>query len=807
MKLFLCEKPSQAKEIAPHVGARCRGDGFISGNEVIVSWAIGHLVEQAKPEHYNSELKYWNLAYLPVLPGSWHMEIKDKTRSQYLVVSKLIREATEIVIATDADREGEVIARELMQLNGFKGQVSRLWLSAFDDASVKKAVGNLLPGAKTLPMYYSGMGRSRADWLAGMNLTMALTKAFGTGGKNGTLHCGRVQTPVLALIVRRERAIVNFVPKTHYQLGVSFRMADVEVPMAWIPDTAVLDKDGHVAKRVYAEDVAKRVSGKTGTVSLVETMPKREKAPLPYSLGALQREASARFGIKAQAVLDAAQALYEKHKATSYPRTDCEYLPESMIQESSATLASVAKANPGLEHFAKTSLGVVNGGFTGRAFNDKKITAHHAIIPTQSPSVDVRNMSATERTVYDLVCRRYLAQFLADYAYQQTVIEVRCESELFRVTGKTPQIIGWRALYPTEAKATGDEGAPEAEALSLPTAGPNDAALNTRCEVQTRKTTPPKRYTEGTLLAAMESIDKEIDDPRWKAVMKNKEKAGIGTDATRSAIIEGLFKRDYILARKKELVPTEKGNGLIGLIEDVSPEIADPVLTAQWEDQLSQIEKGEIDLSQFESSLGEWLGQVIDGIKNQAGKREFAVTNSLRTSAAAPNEGTAAVACQACGKPMRRIEGTKGFFWGCTAYREGCKTTLPDVDGKPGVARQVEAQITQPVLSYPCPRCQKPLRLAKGSRGLFWGCSAYPECKHTQPDDGGKPGVRAVDVAARTPGHAAARATPTHVAKAGGACPGCTTGLLVGKTIQDSGKAFVGCNRFPMCRFFAWPQK
>jgi DNA topoisomerase-3 len=806
MKLFLCEKPSQAKDIAPHVGALSQGNGCITGNGVTVTWAIGHLVEQAKPEHYNPELKYWNLAHLPVIPERWHMEVKDKTRSQYAVVSRLIREATEIVIATDADREGEVIARELMQLNGYKGSVSRLWLSAFDDASVKKAVGKLLPGAKTLPMYYSGMGRSRADWLAGMNLTMALTKAFGTGGKDGTLHCGRVQTPVLALVVRRERAIANFVAKTHYQLGAGFRLTGVDVPMAWIPDQSVLDKDGHVANRAQAEDAAKRVVGKTGSVSLVETTPEREKSPLPYSLGALQREASARFGMKLQAVLDAAQALYEKHKATTYPRTDCEYLPASMIHEAPATLEAVAKAIPELQGFAKTAMQAVAGDFSGRAFNDKRITAHHAIIPTQNPNVDVRAMSAAVRAVYELICRRYLAQFLGDFNYQKMVIEVTCEGELFRVTGKTPLVAGWHALNPQQAGSetkTGDEKADPAEAVNLPKVSRNDPALNTRCEVQVRKTTPPKRYTEGTLQAAMESIDKEIEDPRWKAVMKNKEKAGIGTDATRSAIIEGLFKRDYIVARKKELVPTEKGVTLIGLIEEISPEIADPVLTAQWEDRLSQIEKGEIELAQFEQSLGEWLRQVIEGIKDQAGNRRMPTLQDPHSKDAS------VVECPSCEKPMRRIKGSKGFFWGCTGFKEGCKSTLPDVDGKPGEARKPATAKSADDVPYPCPQCQKPLRRVNGPKGPFWGCTGYPECRHTQPDDNGKPGVRTDDVAGKAERGAAsaARSSATRTAKAGDACPDCKTGLLINKTMKDSGKPFVGCNSFPACRFFAWPKK
>ncbi len=385
MRLFICEKPSQAQSIAPHVGAKVRGNGCLTGPGVTVTWAIGHLLEQAKPEHYNPALKSWNLNLLPVIPEHWMMEVKSKTRDQYAIVARLLSQASEVIIATDADREGEVIAREIMEINGYRGPVSRLWLSAFDDASIRKAMARLLPGEKTLPMYHAGMGRGRADWLAGMNLTMALTSAFGAGGKGGTLHCGRVQTPVLALIVRRERAIAAFVPKTHYQLAASFLLAGVEVPMAWQPDAALQDKEGHVTDRARAASLAQRVAGKTGRVSRVETTPERESAPLPYSLGALQREASARFGMKAKAVLDAAQALYEKHKATTYPRTDCEHLPQSMIGEAQATLEAIAIVSPELKSPAQAGLQAAGKpALAGRAFNDRKITAHHATSPPRT---------------------------------------------------------------------------------------------------------------------------------------------------------------------------------------------------------------------------------------------------------------------------------------------------------------------------------------------------------------------------------------------------------------------------------------
>lgn len=754
MRLFLCEKPSQAREIAPHVGASKRGEGCVTGNGVVVTWAIGHLVELAKPEHYDPALKSWDIGLLPIVPQAWALIPKDKTMDQYRIVQKLLKQAEEVVIATDADREGEVIARELMQMAHYTGKVSRLWLSAFDDVSIRKAVGKLLPSGRTMPMYFSGMGRSHADWLAGMNLTMALTKAFGTGGKDGTLHCGRVQTPVLALIVRRERAIAGFKPVTHYHLNSVFELSGQAVPMVWLPEDALLNKDGHLLDRIKAEEISKRVSGKYGRVDSVETKGEHELAPLPYSLGSLQRDASARFGMKAQTVLDAAQALYEKHKATTYPRTDCEYLPTSMFAEVSPVLNAIAHANYELADPIAVVVRTLEDAKPGRAFNDGKITAHHAIIPTQHPGVDRGAMTKDERTIYDMVSKRYLAQFMGSYQFLKTTILVDCEGAKFRASGKTPKVMGWRAIEPERARKTvgidGEEYVPE----SLPSVSKHDASRNLKCELAIRQTSPPKRYTEGTLLAAMEAIDKEIEDPRWKAVMKNKEKAGIGTDATRASIIEGLFRRGYIEAVKKELLPTSKGIGLIELIERVAPDVADPVMTAQWEEGLGRIERGEIELIQFEQDLAGWLNRLIEGIRAQAG--------SIRVQGM---------------QPAKRIS------------RRQDSTPVDEV-------------------KFPCPKCQKPLRKINGQKGAFWGCTSYPECKHTQPDDNGKPGMRASDVKGVTARRDRPPSSPPQrTARAGEACPSCGKGLLIAKTLRDSGKPFIGCNHYPQCKFFAWPTK
>ncbi len=622
MRLFLCEKPSQAADIAKHVGARQAGQGCRTGPGVTVTWCIGHLLEQAPPEHYQPELVRWALEHLPVLPQQWHMQVKASTKAQYAVVARLLKQASEVVVATDADREGEVIAREVMQLCGYRGPVKRLWLRSLDDASVKKALAKLLPGDQTLPLYHSGLGRARADWLAGMNLTMALTKAFG-GGKGGVVHCGRVQTPVLALVVRRERAIRDFVAKPYFVLKTLWEISGAAVPMTWQAPPDRLDRDGHCVDEMHIQAVARKVQGKAGRLIEVDRQDKTEPPPLLYSLSSLQKEASARYGMGAQQVLSIAQALYEKHKATTYPRTDCEYLPKSMLAEASQVCEAIKAADPALGRL----VAMANLTEASRAFNDQKITAHHAIIPTMNAGVKIGVLSAPERLIYDLIRRRYLAQFLGVYRYQETRILGRCEGEDFSATGRVPLVPGWKRAYaelvtePTRPKKAADK--PEDEEapkdLALPAVQLGQQLINRRAEVVRTQTKPPKRYTEGTLVAAMESIDKEIEDPRLKKVMQTKEKAGIGTDATRGATLEGLFKRGYFAKEGKNIVPTDRGQQLIAIVEQVVPHMADPVLTALWEAHLAKVESGSLSLATFEAQLGQWLTGLVERIRRMEG--------------------------------------------------------------------------------------------------------------------------------------------------------------------------------------------
>lgn len=740
MKLFLCEKPSQARDISRVLGAHGKGDGCITGNGVTVTWCFGHLLEQAPPEHYVGEgVNLWDVHRLPVIPADWKMEVKKDGAKQFNIISRLLKTATEVVIATDADREGEVIGREVLMLAGYRGKVSRLWLSALDDASVKKALGKILPGEKTASLFYAGVARSRADWLAGMNLTMAYTSVYGTGGgKKGVVSVGRVQTPTLALVVARDRVIENFQPKDYYLVTAAWKAKEGVLPTRWVAPTTLVDEEGRCLDRKIAQAVVDKVRGQAGRVVKAETRPAKESAPLPFSLSALQQEASRMFGVSVKDVLDAAQALYETHKATTYPRSDCQYLPESQFLEAPDVLKAVAAVGPDVAALVEQC----NRSFKSPAWNDKKITAHHAIIPTANPAVDVKKMSSLERKVYDLVRRRYIAQFLGDHEYMATEIEVVCQEETFRATGRTPVKPGWKLAYASlqedgakkssAQKADSDDG--QEEDAPLPRVTANEQVPNVDVQLQAKKTKPPQRYTEGTLVKDMESIGKMVTDPKLKAVLK--ETAGIGTEATRAGIIQNLFQREYLRTEKKRIISTDKGRALVDMLPS---SLTDPATTARWEQALEAIAEGKARLEDFMRLQEAWVTELVGKVKLEARNR--------------PSRPTASA-----GDPR-----------------------------------------------YPCPKCQKPMRSISGAKGPFWGCSGYPECSHTMPDDGGKPGVR--DVSGKS-SHAetrpaGARAEPPP-GKVGETCPECKKGTLVQRFSKEKQRHFIGCSGFPACRYFKW---
>lgn len=643
MQLYLCEKPSQAKDIARVLGITRRGQGFISSGDITVTWAIGHLLEQASPEVYGEQFgKPWRADVLPVLPEKWQMTVKPETRDQYTVISKLLKQASEVIIATDADREGEVIARELLDYCGYRGSVRRLWLSALDEASIRKALANILPGEKTAGLYDAGKGRSRADWLVGMNLTRLYTLQARNSGLSGVLSVGRVQTPALAMVVNRDNEIANFVPVPWWQVQVLLEKDGIRFRAVWIPAAHHCDDEKRCVNQPAAQAVG-QLCQQQKNASVLEVSQKREKtaAPLCFDLGTLQQVCSGKFSMGANEVLTIAQALYEKHKLTTYPRTDCGYLPESMQQEVPDVLAAIAESDPS----SAATLTQLDQNFVSRVWNDKKITAHHAIIPTRQVA-DISKLSGNELKVYQLIRQYYFAQFLAPEESDITEAAFNIGGQLFRTRGRNPVVTGWKSLFHMEHEDTditdNDEKTP------LPVLNKGDNCLVSGAEIKDMKTSPPKPFTEGTLIGAMKNASGFVSDVRLKKTLR--DTTGLGTEATRAGVLETLFKRHYLEKKGAQIHSTQIAKELIAALPET---LTSPGMTALWEQALDDIAQGRMSLTTFMEKQIQWTRHLVDRGRNE----------TVRITPVTPP-------CPLCQGPMRRQKGKNGDFFGCLRYPE-----------------------------------------------------------------------------------------------------------------------------------------
>ena len=601
MRLFLCEKPSQAKDIAKVLGATRKADGCWQGIDVCVTWCIGHLLETAPPDSYDERYKRWNLADLPIIPEKWKMLVKPKTASQFKAVKRLLGEARELVIATDADREGEMIARELVEHCRYRGPIQRLWLSALDDASIRKALARLLPGQETFNLYHSALGRSRADWLIGMNMSRLFTLLGRQSGYQGVLPVGRVQTPTLRLVVDRDRSIADFVPVPFWAIDVQLEHAGQRFNAQWRAPEDACDDQGRCLNQALAQQAAADI-GNAGTAQVmkVATERVREAAPLPFDLGTLQELCSKKFGLGAQETLDIAQALYETHKLITYPRSDCGYLPLSQHSEAPAILAALQRADASLAPLQAH----LEPQRRSRAWNDSKVTAHHGIIPTAAAS-DPSRLPAKHKAVYTLIRARYLAQFLPNHEYDRTQAEFDCAGHALRAVGKQIVEPGWRRALPEALTPAKGREAPPAQVLPALREGQDCAVQG--LQLKDLWTQPPKPFTEGDLIKAMKNVAKLVDDPRLK--QKLKETTGIGTEATRASIIQGLLDRGYLTKNGKALAATPAA---FSLIDAVPRAIADPGTTAIWEQALDMVQSGEMSLEEFVARQSAWMGKLVE---------------------------------------------------------------------------------------------------------------------------------------------------------------------------------------------------
>jgi len=613
MILYIAEKPSLGRAVAqvlpkPHKN----GDGFIElGNSDIVSWCIGHLLEQAEPEAYNPDYKKWSSDHLPIVPDSWKLEVKPKTRKQFNVLKKLIKKADVLVNIGDPDREGQLLIDEVINFCGVsKSKIAatkRCLISDLNPASVKKSLANLRKNTDFIPLATSALARARADWLYGMNMTRLCTLQGQQSGFSGVLSIGRVQTPLLGLVVKRDLEIEGFVSKPFYELEVDLTTEEgFTFKAKWKPSEACqpyMDEENRVLSRKLAESVVSRIQNKIGAIDNFSDKLKKQAPPLPYNLSALQIDAAKLFGLSAKQVLDTCQSLYEKHKLITYPRSDNRYLPVGHFSEANQVISAISSIDASLTTIANST----DTRTKSKAWNDKKVDAHHAIIPTHKKSGT--ELSATGSKVYNLIARQYLMQFLPTFDYRQVQVDSVIEGGLFITKRKEVLAEGWKIALLKNAKAKNNDREGGYSQDRMPDLKAGDPVTCIEALILDKNTTPPKRFNDASLLSAMTGISRFVTDPEIRKILRDTD--GIGTEATRAGIIELLFKRSFLTRQGKEIRSTDIGRQLIRVLPEC---VATPDMTAQWESQLDGISQRELRYDHFMTPMLRTLTGLIEQV-------------------------------------------------------------------------------------------------------------------------------------------------------------------------------------------------
>ncbi|MDX1633617.1 MAG: DNA topoisomerase III [Marinobacter sp.] len=723
MRLFIAEKPSLGRAIAAALpGPMAKGQGFLrcgqGDDAVVVSWCIGHLLEPAEPGQYDPRWQRWHLADLPVFPDQWQLAPRDSARQQLTVLSGLIRKASSIVHAGDPDREGQLLVDEVIRYVGATCPVERVLINDLTPQAVARAISRPEDNRLFRRLSHSALARQRADWLYGINLTRLYTLNYRQQGEQGVYSVGRVQTPVLGLVVQRDQTIAHFEPRPFFRIQAHCRATEAEddTPFVarWLVDEAYrdyLDEDDRLLDQEVATRIAADIEGRPGTVTQSRFRDRKEPPPLPLSLSVLQIEAGRLFQMAAKDVLDTAQSLYEKHQLITYPRSDCRYLPEGHFEQRQGVVNAITRVAPELEGAA----GSADLSLRSAAWNDARVDAHHGIIPTARSLAPAR-LSPTEAKIYELVARYYLMQFHPDAIHLEGRLEIRIGQHAFRASETAVFSAGWKSLELRQREA-----AVNAERTPLPRLDKDEPVLCERSEVTERQTQPPQHFTDATLLSAMTHIARFVSDKELRKTLR--ETDGLGTEATRASIIETLFRRDYLNREGRFIKSTAKGQALIGALPAA---ISRPDMTARWEATLEQIRQGEGDPRAFIAALKEQIRAFIQ----QAGTTTHPGATPAATAGQAPvAEG---IHCPKCRAPMRKRSGKFGEFHACTRF-PACKGTRPLENSMPN-----DGTGQKPI---PCPKCFSPLVRRQGKKGWFWGCSNYPGCRQTVDDLDGKPAL------------------------------------------------------------------
>jgi DNA topoisomerase-3 len=710
-KVYIAEKPSVAKEIAAVLGSPVKRDGYLEcANQVLVTWCRGHLLSQAKPEAYTGGRV--RPSHLPVIPVKWELAPRDKDAGHQVgVIKKLLASASTVVNAGDADREGQLLVDEVLDYLGWKGRTDRLWLSSLDEASIRAALKAVKSNTEYETLFQSALARQRADWLVSLNGSYAMTR------RQGALWpIGRVQTPTLALLVDRRREIEGFVRKDHYTVQAALGGPSGEIRALWmIPEDLTIE--GLLLDRAPADALARKIPGQTATVASFSAKKGTRQAPMPYALSTLQRAANRRLGLSAAKTLEAAQELYEA-KATTYPRTDCAYLPEEQHGEAARILKAI--------HGNAIPRGV-DAARKHPAWNTAEVKAHYGIIPTGAGHALPAGVSSEARAVYAMICESYTALFMEPERFEtREAIFVFPSGERFKATARIVESAGWTALsLKGDLPARDDKGESEDDGEDgvLPILRVGDKLPCKDASVIAKQTRPPKPYNDDTLIAALTGIHKFVKDPALKARLK--ETSGIGTEATRARIVENLIERGYADRHKKDIVATDRGCDLVDLLRRILPAFCDPGMTALQEDRLADIAAGKADATDFSRFVEEEARRVC----------------------AALLDGVQAPACPACAKGavLKHMSKSGRPYWRC----EDCNALFGDDDGKPGrpFGDKAAAGDAAPAATGPkcpkCPKCKKPVFKNQTKTGKdYYRCGTCKTAWWPDRDDPGRLGAK-----------------------------------------------------------------
>ncbi|SEO21568.1 DNA topoisomerase-3 [Amphibacillus marinus] len=665
--VVLAEKPSVGRDLARVLNCTKKQNGFFEGNQYIVTWALGHLVTLADPEVYDNKYKTWRIEDLPMLPDRLKLVVMRQTNKQFQTVKTQLnrKDVKEIVIATDAGREGELVARWIIDKVRVNKPIKRLWISSVTDKAIRDGFKALKPGKAYENLFYAAVARSEADWYVGLNATRALTTKH-----NAQLASGRVQTPTLAMVAKREAEINQFKPKPFYTIKAQM---DNGLALQWLDQK----QNNRLFDQQKANQLVSKLAGQKLKVTAVKRTEKKSYAPPLYDLSALQQEANKAFGFSGKQTLSIMQKLYEQHKVLTYPRTDSRFLSDDLV----ATLKDRVDAC-GVDQYTNPARAILKQGIkANKSFVDNnKVSDHHAIIPTEEP-VNLADLDDKERKIYDLVVKRFLAVLSKPYLFEQTMIEAELAGESFKASGNHVKELGWKTLYQDK----GDQ-----ESLPNVKAG---QGYQVNVKIVEGKTTPPERFTEGTLLQAMENPVKYIESDDKQLAKTLHQTGGLGTVATRADIIDKLFNTHLIESRGKYLYTTSKGRQLLEL---VPADLRSPVLTAEWEQKLTAIANGKLTKASFIKEMKQYATDVVRQIKNS--ESTFKHDNVTGTK------------CPNCGKLMLEVNGKNGRMLVCQDRECG---------EKKHIARKTNAR---------CPKCHKKMEMrGKGEAQTFSCKCGYRE--------------------------------------------------------------------------------